>query len=384
MKSLVLFYALLYVSFSFGQAKADYSRIDSPISKIPTSATVSTAAIANYIQSKFTTPDDKIRAVFYWTTANISYDVANRISLQQDQLLEDRIAKTLKSRKGVCKNYAEVFSDLANKLGVETVIIRGYTKQYGEVGRIPHAWCASKLSGNWYLFDPTWAAGYIDGGQFKKRLRDTYYKVQPQEMIVSHMPYDYVWQFLNYPITNAEFSTGKLLPSKAKKHVDFEQEIAKATMQDEEQQLIASSKRIRENGITNTMIAEMLSYNDRKITYVQEERSLEQLNLILKKYNEGVAELNQFIAFKNRQFKPLKNDNLIKNMILSPYDKLLWCQKSLGNLGQLSDANRQSVNGLQQSLNAALQMTMEHKNFVYQYVSKSPISREKMFYKRVY
>tara|TARA_R110002124_G_scaffold106012_4_gene257342 strand:- start:586 stop:1251 length:666 start_codon:yes stop_codon:yes gene_type:complete len=221
MKSIGLFYALLYVSFSFGQAKADYSRIDGPISKIPTSANVSTAAIANYIQSKFTTPDDRIRAVFYWTTANISYDVANKISLLQDQLLEDRIA-------------------------------------------------------------------------------------------------------------------------------------------------------------------EVLSYNDRRINYVQEERSLEQLNLILKKYNEGVAELNQFIAFKNRQFKPLKNDNVIKNMILSPYDKLLWCQKLLGNLGQLSDANRQSVNGLQQSLNAALQMTIEHKNFVYQYVSKSPTSREKMFYKRVY
>ncbi|MBC5840163.1 hypothetical protein H8R23_01995 [Flavobacterium sp. F-380] len=384
MKSSVLVFTLLFVSLSFGQAKADYSRVDSPISKIPASATVSTAAIAAYIQSKFTTPDDKIRAVFYWTTANISYDVANRIALQQEQLLEDRIAITLKTRKGVCKNYAEVFSDLANKLGVQTVIIRGYTKQYGIIGQIPHAWCASKISGNWYLFDPTWAAGYIDAGQFKKRFRDTYYKVQPEQMIKSHMPYDYVWQFLNYPITNAEFTTGKLLPSKAKKYVDFEQEIAKAAMQDEEQQLTASSKRIRENGITNTMIAEVLSYNDRRIAYVQEERSLEQLNVILKKYNEGVAELNQFIAFKNRQFKPVKNDQTLISMILSPYDKLVWCQKSLSSVGSLSEPNRSSVIGLQSSLKAALQMTIEHKNFVYQYVEKSPISRDKMFYKSVY
>jgi len=383
MKSHILVFTLLFVSLSFGQTKPDYSAIDNPISKIPTSATVSTASIANYIQSKYTTPDEKIRAVFYWTTANISYDLANKAASQQEQSLEDRIVKTLKSRKGVCKNYAEVFNDLANKLGVKTVIIRGYTKQYGIVGRIPHAWCASKLGNKWFLFDPTWAAGYIDQGQFKKRMRDTYYKLQPEEMITSHMPYDYLWQFLSYPITNAEFETGKLLPLKSKKYFDFEQEITKAEMQAEDQQLIRSSIRIKENGITNAMIAEMLSYNDRKISYLREEQSFQHLEIILNKYNEGVAELNQFIAYKNRQFKPLKNDLVIKNMILSPYDKLLWCQKSLGALGSLSEPNQTSAIDLQQALNAAIQMTNEHKNFVFQYITKPPSSREKMFYKRI-
>jgi hypothetical protein len=384
MKSHVLVFTLLFVSLSFGQAKADYNRVDSPISKIPASATVSTAAIAAYIQSKFTTPDDKIRAVFYWTTANISYDVANRIALQQEQLLEDRIAITLKTRKGVCKNYAEVFTDLANKLGVETVVVRGYTKQNGVVGRIPHAWCASKIGAKWYLFDPTWAAGYIDGGQFKKRVRDTYYKLQPEEMIASHMPYDYLWQFISYPITNAEFTTAKMLPSKIKKYIDFNQEIFKAYSLGEEEQLLASSNRIKENGVTNSMISDILSYNDSRIKYLRESKSLEKLNFILKKYNEGVAELNQFIAFKNRQFKPVKNDQTLISMILSPYDKLVWCQKSLSSVGSLSEPNRSSVIGLQSSLKVALQMTIEHKNFVYQYVEKSPISRNKMFYKSVY
>jgi transglutaminase/protease-like cytokinesis protein 3 len=35
-------------------------------------------------------------------------------------------------------------------------------------------------------FDPTWSAGYIDQGQFKKQVRNTYYKVLPEEMIASH------------------------------------------------------------------------------------------------------------------------------------------------------------------------------------------------------
>jgi hypothetical protein len=40
-------------------------------------------------------------------------------------------------------------------------------------------------------------------------------------MIASHMPYDYLWQFLSYPITNTEFETGKLLPVKNQKYFDF-------------------------------------------------------------------------------------------------------------------------------------------------------------------
>jgi hypothetical protein len=44
-----------------------------------------------------------------------------------------------------------------------------------------------------------------------------------------------------------------------------------------------------------------------------------------------------------------------KNMILSPYDKLLWCQKSLASVGALSEPNRNSVIGLQSSLKAAIQ-----------------------------
>lgn len=384
MKSIGLLFTLLCASVCFGQAKIDYNAIDSSISKIPCNATLTTAAIASYIQSKYTTTDDKIRAVFFWTANNISYDLANKAALQQEQSLEDRISKTLKSRKGVCKNYAEVFNDLANKLGIKTVIIRGYTKQFGVVGRIPHAWCASKLGNRWFLFDPTWSAGYIDQGQFKKRMRNTYYKVKPEEMIVTHMPYDYIWQFLAHTINNAEFETGKLIPLKTKRYFDFEQEITKAEMQNEEQQLIASSIRIKENGITNALITEMLSYNDRKISYLREVQSLENLDVILKKYSEGVAELNHFIAYKNKQFKPLKSDMVIKNMILSPYTKLLWCQKSLGTIGLLSEENSNSVHELQNSLKAAIQMTNEHKNFVFQYITKPPRSREKIFYKRAY
>jgi hypothetical protein len=67
------------------------------------------------------------------------------------------------------------------------------------------------------------------------------------------------------PILNSD---RKLLPScKKKKYFDSNKKLPKAEMQDEEQQLIASSKK-ELNGTSNTMIAEMLSITiGKSVTY---------------------------------------------------------------------------------------------------------------------
>jgi hypothetical protein len=55
--------------------------------------------------------------------------------------------------------------------------------------------------------------------------------------------------------------------------------------------------------------------------------------------------LNQFIAYKTDSLKPVKSDLVIKNMILSPYSKVV-VSKSLGTIGSLSEENSNSVHGL--------------------------------------
>jgi hypothetical protein len=91
MKSHVLF-TLFYTSVSFGQAKVDYSAIDSPISKIHTVLLYNSYIQTIIFSLNVSLQKRAIRVVFYWTTANISYDLANKAS-QQEQSLEDRIAK---------------------------------------------------------------------------------------------------------------------------------------------------------------------------------------------------------------------------------------------------------------------------------------------------
>lgn len=42
---------------------------------------------------------------------------------------EDKIAKPLKTRKGICENYASLFTDICIKSGLKSFVIEGYTSK---------------------------------------------------------------------------------------------------------------------------------------------------------------------------------------------------------------------------------------------------------------
>ena len=156
MKKNLIFILLLLVQISIGQTSANYSYVDNKMVSIPENLTATTSEIAGYINSNFTSQDEKMRAIYYWVTSNISYDIPN---MYQPNNLDSplvKITNTLKTRKGVCIHYAEVFNEIANKVGVKSYIIGGYTKQFDELATISHAWNASQIDGKWFLFDVTW------------------------------------------------------------------------------------------------------------------------------------------------------------------------------------------------------------------------------------
>ncbi len=382
MKNCYLFTILLLSLVSFAQSKPQYLLVDEQISKMPVRYNNSTDNIAHYINSNFKTADDKIRAVFYWTASNIVYDIDNMFTQNPIESAEDRIINTLRTKKGVCSNYTEVFNDLAIKVGINTVVISGYTKQGGKIGSLSHAWCASEINGKWFVFDPTWGAGYVDKGRFVKKIDNNYYKVEPEQIIKSHMPYDYLWQFLNYPISNKDFYEGNTQLNKSPKPFDYKYQILKWESLSEYDRLVSSSKRIEEGGIGNKMILNKLLYNKKKIEYLNQRKEVDELTSVVELYQEGVTELNKFIAYRNKQFRPLNSDDELQRMILSPYNKLLICKESLRKLDNGSEKNRANINALKKSLDAALRMSIEHKTFVMHYLAKPRNARETLFFKQ--
>ena len=101
MKNTFLTFTLLFSIISFGQSNLGFALTDKKMAVIPQNSTTSTDAIAHYIDANFKTENDKIRAVFYWTASNISYDVKNMFSKNSNQTSQEKIENTLKTRKGV-------------------------------------------------------------------------------------------------------------------------------------------------------------------------------------------------------------------------------------------------------------------------------------------
>lgn len=375
-------FLILFLSvFSFAQTKTTYTVVDNKMTVIPRDLSGSTAGIAAFISTNFKTDNDKIRAAFHWTASNISYDVANMFAVNFNETELEKITKTVQTKKGVCSHYAAVFNDIAKKIGIESYIIEGYTKQNGKVGDLAHAWVAAKIDGQWFLFDPTWGAGYVNNGKFYKKINDAYFKVAPAKMIASHIPFDYLWQFLNYPITNGEFYEGKIQINKTKKYFDFEKEIVKYNGLSEIDQLFETAERIEKNGLKNAMILERYEGKKKNIAYLRQSISIDKLNSIVNEMNEAVVLLNDFINYRNKKFKPTFPDEQINSMIQIPRGKLIKCQNDIYSIGSVGSENTSNLTSIKSSIATALAQAEEHALFVKNYLGKSKLVRKTMFSK---
>ena len=225
-----------------------YAAVDQKAKLIPDSVTRSSEMIAKYVNENFQTSTDKVRAIFVWMGWNIEYDIDNMFSINFYEKKEDIIAKPLLTRKGICSNYAELFADICSKAAIRAFVVVGYTKQNGFADYIPHAWCAALIDSSWYMFDPTWGSGYCSNGRFYRQINDEYFKASPDAFVKSHMPFDPLWQFLDYTVTNQEFYDGYIQPASAKKHFNFADSLTAYEKADTLTKLYASAERTMQTG----------------------------------------------------------------------------------------------------------------------------------------
>jgi len=184
--------------------------------KIPDKDLVSTEKMAQYFVSNFHTQIDRARAIYKWITEEIYYDEKKLLDIENGTYYNTGDEKnldaqqTLKTGKGVCYDYACLFTAIANESGLNSFVVTGYTRSNKAISdTIGHAWSAAEIDSRWYLFDPTWGAGYINNsGKYVHKVNDMFFMAGPEEFIKTHMPLDPLWQFLNYPVTRDEFQKG--------------------------------------------------------------------------------------------------------------------------------------------------------------------------------
>ena len=176
----------------------DFSAPDAHAAKFPRHAVPSLDWLATQLTTPFPSITDRARAIFTWLHHNISYDV--------DAFFNNRVkpstpSSTLSSGLAVCEGYAGLFTALAGKAGLESLVIGGHGKGFGFATLPPgapvpaeystHAWNAVKIdNGEWKLIDCCWGAGNISGkGQpYNKDFTPRFFTMDNNEFGLRHFP----------------------------------------------------------------------------------------------------------------------------------------------------------------------------------------------------
>ncbi|KAM0563640.1 hypothetical protein ACHAPJ_001366 [Fusarium lateritium] len=175
--------------------------------------------LAQVLCNPFPSYTDKARAIFTWFHHNIEYDTGaffgNRV---KHMTAED----TIFTGKAVCAGYAETYKAIANRAGLECVVVTGHGKGFGytplKKGERPppanptgHAWNAVRIDGgDWKLLDACWGAGHVSGQNYEAKFTPMQFTNANENFGLRHFPAESRYQFTpdGRPVAWEDYYTG--------------------------------------------------------------------------------------------------------------------------------------------------------------------------------
>ena len=348
--------------------------IDNLMHNIPAIKTISTSAIAEYVKQNFDSERKKVCAVYAWVTANIKYaaDSANIINLGTDP--QAKITTALRRRKGVCENYAAIFTDICVKSGLTGFVVDGYTKQNGSVDKIGHAWCAVFIDNTWLLCDPTWDAG---AGSNTK-----YFLIPAAGMIQTHMPFDPVWQLLAHTVSHRQFYSGNFFTNKEQPYFNYVDSINGYIRMDSLQKLRTVAFRIEQYGLYNSLVKDRLALTKMQIEIIRQDKDADMYNSSVADLNDATVIYNNFVQYRNKQFTPAIADEALQTLLDGIDTKLLQAHKKLDEIATSAATFTFSTEALRNKLNAIHLLVKEQKDFLDIYFTTAKANRQSLFYNK--
>lgn len=177
----------------------DLSAPDAHAAKFPRQSVPSLDWLANQLTAPFSSPTDQARCIFTWLHHNVEYDV---VSFFNNNIRPSTPASTLATGLAVCEGYAGLFTAIASKAGMESVVVGGHGKGFGFTAFLTpetplpsensnHAWNAVKIDdGQWKCIDACWGAGNISGaGQpYNKQFTPRMFTMSNDDFGLRHFP----------------------------------------------------------------------------------------------------------------------------------------------------------------------------------------------------
>jgi hypothetical protein len=378
---------LQFILLSIPSISQTLSQAEKVALTAPDSAEQQIGLLSDYFKANLNKKNDLLRAFYVWTAHEISYDVANMYNPQPVVNRGALINKVLKERKAVCQGYCEVFHELCRNTGIESYLIHGYTRQYGEIMPLSHTWVLARPDTGWFFFDPTWGSGYVNNGEFTSRFNNDWYLVAPADMIKSHMPFDPLWQCLHYPWTSSDFYNNLKPEKDPLRYFAYADSIILYQASGIKEQYESTLRRVEANGVVNSNTGEFVRLLRHNIEIEKNNKEVLLRNDLAYRFNDAVAEFNKatllfndYVNYWNKQFKPLLPDDQIRRMMDTCINTLARSETMLSEISPREETLQQNKTMLMKSLLQLKQQLSSHQAFLREYFATPKSSRPKLFY----
>lgn len=356
---------------------------------IPDADLATPVTLSHYLSARTGATKEFIRELYNWIVWNIGYDVENMYNPGYYKDTLDAAMKTLKTRVGVCQGYANLYYLVCREAGIPVQLIAGYTKTNGQIDNASHAWVAVQIDSAWYMTDPTWGAGVVINNRFVRKPVDSYFLVSPETFIVTHMPFDPLWQLLEHPVRHDEFRNNDVKTASTRPVFNYADSLAAYNLMKDDllkyQQVIGRIDRL---GVANQMVGDELAYYRKLVSYIAESRQIAAANKAIDgfnwssgRYNRAVSQFNEYVRLRNNQFRSVKTDAMLRDMLNVVGKGLTESRRGLAGLSREDVNLRANIVELEASLRVLEKRLAEEQAFVERYIRTEKTRRSALFYK---
>jgi hypothetical protein len=166
MKKIILILFVTAISSAYAAISPLRQRfLDSLVTNIPANTFKNLDSLHKHLHDAVSTDEERVFMYYGLFGIHFKYDQAR---FKAKYTREYTPAYTLSKRRGVCRDFADLFLELCKRSEIPCVVALGSTKKkwYEIPGEVihrkwkqpNHAWNIVKFNGNWHLMDPTWSS----------------------------------------------------------------------------------------------------------------------------------------------------------------------------------------------------------------------------------
>ena len=164
-----VFYILLFIN-CICQVQASDNQLKRRAFNAPDNVGTNTHSLTKYLIQPCTNDYEKLYVIAYWIASHISYDEYKYRNGKVDKRNFNYKGNILKEKAGICTDFAQLFSDMANIANVRNVkTVHGFVLEkqtlmkklyyHKDMPKVAHAWNQAEIDGRRFYIDTTFMAG---------------------------------------------------------------------------------------------------------------------------------------------------------------------------------------------------------------------------------